>query len=153
MRIRFGVVVLLAVSVLSLEAFGQMGMMNGPGMQGASMVRHRYVMHNGVDSQYAKKVNPLKSSPEVIAAGKAVFAQQCASCHGATGAGDGPAGKSLNPPAANLAAASQSRMWSDGYLYWTVAEGGAPLKTAMPPFKGSLKEDQIWKVILYLRSL
>jgi mono/diheme cytochrome c family protein len=44
-------------------------------------------------------------------------------------------------------------MASDGYLYWTIAEGGVSLKTAMPPFKGALKPDQIWQIILYLRQI
>lgn len=44
-------------------------------------------------------------------------------------------------------------MTTDGYLYWTIADGGAPLGTAMPPFKSMLKEDQIWKIIIYLREL
>ena len=36
--------------------------------------------------------------------GKAAYAEYCAGCHGATGAGDGPAAAFLSPPAANLAA-------------------------------------------------
>ena len=42
---------------------------------------------------------------------------------------------------------------TDGYLYWTIAEGGTPLGTAMPPFKNVLKDAEIWKVISYLREL
>jgi len=153
MKLVSEVVAMLAGMLLSMEVSGQMGMMKGQGMMGGSMVRHRHVMHNGIDSRYRDKVNPLKSTPETIKAGKASYSKLCGSCHGPTGAGDGPAGKSLNPPAANLAAVSQSQMWSDGFLYWTISEGGTQLKTAMPPFKASLKEKEIWQIILYLRSL
>lgn len=41
----------------------------------------------------------------------------------------------------------------DGYLYWTIAEGGTQLQTAMPPFKEVMREEEIWKTILYLREL
>jgi mono/diheme cytochrome c family protein len=44
-------------------------------------------------------------------------------------------------------------MASDGYLFWTIAEGGAPVGSAMPPFKGVLGDDQVWQVIAYLREL
>jgi len=40
----------------------------------------------------------------------------------------------------------------DAYLYWTIAEGGAPIHTAMPVFKNVLNEDEIWKVIIFLRE-
>jgi mono/diheme cytochrome c family protein len=48
---------------------------------------------------------------------------------------------------------SKMPMATDGYLSWTIAEGGVPLQTAMPPFKSILKEDDIWKIIIYLRQL
>jgi hypothetical protein len=67
--------------------------------------------------------------------------------------GDGPAAQALNPPPANIAATSRMPMATDGYLYWTIVEGGAPLKSAMPAFQGALKPDQIWQIILYLRQL
>jgi mono/diheme cytochrome c family protein len=43
-------------------------------------------------------------------------------------------------------------MSSDAYLYWTVAEGGVPIRTGMPAFKQTLTPDQIWSVILYVRE-
>jgi len=44
-------------------------------------------------------------------------------------------------------------MATDGYLFWTIVEGGVPIGTAMPPFKGALKDNDIWKIILYMRNL
>lgn len=69
------------------------------------------------------------------------------------GLGDGPDGKNLFPRPANIAAASKMPMASDGYLLWAISEGGVPLGSAMPPFKDALKEEDIWKVILYIRGL
>lgn len=44
-------------------------------------------------------------------------------------------------------------MITDGYLDWTVAEGGAPVGSAMPPFKDVLEPDDIRDVILFLQTL
>jgi mono/diheme cytochrome c family protein len=147
-------------------ALGQMGpgsgmgggMMGGPGMrgigpEGVSVVRHRYVMTNGIEPKYAKARNPLKATAANRAAGKAVFQQTCSACHGPAGLGDGPAAKGLNPPPANLTAVMGMPIASDAYLDWTVSEGGVPVHSAMPAFKGVLKPDRIWQVILYLRTL
>jgi mono/diheme cytochrome c family protein len=136
-------------SLLSFPAFAQMGMMHG----GMSHVRHQFVMMNGLDPRYARKQSPLPATADNIATGKKLYEQNCASCHGKTGIGDGEAGRSLNPRPANIAAFSKMPMASDAYLFWTIAEGGIPVGTAMPPFKNALKEDEVWKIILYLRGL
>lgn len=139
---------------LTIPGYSQMGMM-GPGhmMMNMSMLRHHFVMMNGIDPQYVSKENPRQPTPATIENGRKLYVQNCATCHGLTGVGDGEAGKNLSPPPANIAAFSKMPMASDSYLYWTIAEGGVPLGTAMPPFKGRLKEGEIWEIINYLRVL
>ena len=122
-------------------------------MMNMSMVRHHFVMMNGIDPRYASKENRLQTSSENIKNGRKLYEQNCAACHGATGLGDGEAGKNLNPRPANIAAFSKMPMASDGYIYWTITEGGVPVGSAMPPFKGLLREEEIWKIITYLRVL
>lgn len=145
---------ILGLVGLSPTVFGQMGMM-GPGgmMMGMSMARHHYVMMNGIAPQYASKENPLQPTAQNIESGRKLFEQNCARCHGLKGFGDGPDGENLSPPPANIAAASKMPMATDGYLYWAISEGGVPLGTGMPPFGGALKEEDIWKIITYLRVL
>lgn len=150
---------LLAASL----AFAQMGMGGGMGMGrgmmgrgpdgGVSMLRHRYVRTNGIGAEYANARNPLTANAETLREGKALFENNCASCHGASGHGDGPAAKGLNPAPANLAVAVKMPIASDAYLDWTISEGGVPVHSAMPPFKAILKQNQIWQLVLYLRSL
>lgn len=148
----------------STYGYGQMGMMEGKGMMegrgmmkgrmmNMSMIRHHFVMRNGINKKYANKVNPLKSTAKNIRDGKALYGKNCASCHGASGRGDGKAGKNLRPRPTNIARFSRMPMATDAYLSWTISEGGVPLKTAMPPFKSTLKENDIWKIIIYLRQL
>ena len=145
-------VLVISASFLPAPGYSQMGMMPR-GMMNMSTVRHQFVMRHGIDPHYASKVNPLPNTRENFTAGRKLYEQNCTACHGPTGLGDGPAGKSLNPPPANIAASSKTPMSSDGYLYWTIAEGGVPLQTAMPPFKKTLKPDQIWKIIIFLRGI
>ena len=134
-------------------AQGQMGMMRGGGMMGGSVLRHQFVARNGIDPKYANKTDPLRASAENLAAGRKLYEADCATCHGVNGLGDGPAAKGLNPPPANIAATARMPMTTDAYLYWTIAEGGVPLHTAMPPFKAVLKDEEIWQIVLYLRRL
>ncbi|WP_243381915.1 c-type cytochrome [Geothrix alkalitolerans] len=66
----------------------------------------------------------MTPNPELMARGKAIFAQTCASCHGPEGKGDGPAGKGLNPAPRNF---TQSAGWKNGTrvedIYKTLNEG------------------------------
>jgi len=88
------------------------------------------------------------ATPEAISRGAIVYAANCASCHGETGRGEGPAGIALRPPPADLTF----------HLPLHVNEGidlfianGAP-GTAMPGWKDVLTEEQIWDVIHYMRA-
>ena len=118
-----------------------------------SMIRHHFVMQNGVDPKYVSKVNPLERNAENIVAGEKLYEKSCAICHGMTGLGDGEGGKDLKPPPANITMFIKMHNVPDGYLYWTIAEGGIPLQTAMPPFKDIMQDDEIWKTIIFLREL
>ncbi len=136
---------------------GMQGRRMGPGMspwmgRGASMVRHMYYMHNGIPSEYRGKSNPLSASPEVVREGATLYADNCASCHGARGFGDGEAGQELRPLPANLAHMIRMPMLNDAYLFWTVSEGGEPLQTAMPAYKDALKAEEIWKIVIAMRA-
>lgn len=158
--------VVIAVLSLAQPCSGQPGMMGqwpgyrccgpmmgqGQAMQG-SMYRHHLYMMYGIDPRYQGKVNPLPSTREKLEAGKNLYSKNCASCHGPAGLGDGEAGRNLSPRPANIAAMSKRPMASDAYLYWTIAEGGQPIGSAMPTFKQSLSESEIWEIIGYLRTL
>mgnify|MGYP001278556687 CR=1 FL=1 len=82
---------------------GRPGMGPGSPAGAGSMQRHRYVMQQGLDPRYAEKSNPLTPDAANLTAGRTLYRQYCASCHGINGLGDGDAGKALQPPPANLA--------------------------------------------------
>ncbi len=92
--------------------------------------------------------NPVPADENSLAAGKAVYAKECLSCHGNAGKGDGPAAKDLEKNPGDLSKAS---MWdqTDGALFWKLTEGKKP----MPSFEKNLSEEQRWQVINYIRTL
>lgn len=118
-----------------------------------SMIRHQYVMREGLPAAYAELVNPLTPAESVLANGERIYTEVCSTCHGVSGAGDGPAGAALDPSPSNIGRLPRNpTMSSDAFLYWTVAEGGIPIETGMPPFREALTPDEIWSVILYVRE-
>ena len=66
----------------------------------------------------------MTPNPALMARGKTLFAQNCATCHGAEGLGDGAAGKGLNPKPRNFA---EKATWKNGTrledIYRTLEEG------------------------------
>jgi mono/diheme cytochrome c family protein len=106
-----------------------------------------------VPDQYVNQTNPLNGKADAIAAGKVVFETNCASCHGESGKGDGPAGAALNPKPADLSEPAAND--TDGQFLWHVSEGSAAGEpgSAMPAWKGTLSQDQIWQVIAYIRTM
>ncbi|MYL24338.1 c-type cytochrome [Halomonas alkaliantarctica] len=102
--------------------------------------RHRHAMRLGIKAAYADKSSPLNRTPQVLETGGQLYMTHCASCHGESGRGDGPVANSLDTQPTNIAAFSRMPLASDAYLYWTLAEGGNPLDSAMPAFQDVLKE-------------
>ncbi|KAF1060912.1 MAG: Ferrous iron permease EfeU [Pseudomonas citronellolis] len=84
------------------------------------------------------------------ARGAALYAQNCAICHGENGAGDGPAGVGLEPAPANLRDAQRLDQLSLFDLYNTLGLGIEG--TEMPSFADQLDERQRWDVAAYIAS-
>lgn len=129
------------------------------GMEGGqhrmhSMLRHQYVRREGLPAEYQQLENPLIATDTVLANGQRIYTETCAACHGTEGNGDGAAGEALEPAPSNIRRLPRMPMMSsDAYLYWTVAEGGTPIESAMPAFGEALTPDEIWSVIHYVRAL
>jgi mono/diheme cytochrome c family protein len=104
-----------------------------------------------IPAAYQNMTNPVPADEASLARGEAIYAQQCASCHGDGGMGDGPAGQGMDPAPAPIAHSSQ--MLGDSYLFWRIQEGGAPFNTGMPAFNETLSEEEVWDVINYVRAL
>ncbi len=94
--------------------------------------------------------NPLSETPEVLAAGQSIYQQNCVSCHGIRGQGNGPAAQSL-PGLPGDFTQPHFATHTDGQLYGWIK--GGKEGTAMPAFGEQLSDEQIWQVITHIRSL
>ncbi len=136
--------VVLSVLILSAVLLAACG---GGGGGGATITR------KDPPSEYAGKTNPFAGQQAAIDEGKTLYTQNCESCHGAKGEGDGPAGAALDPKPANLRNADKDA--TEAYMFWVVNEGGAAAgrSASMASYKGILSEDEIWKILAYVKTL
>jgi cytochrome c oxidase cbb3-type subunit I/II len=100
-----------------------------------------------VHSLHLPAAAPATQEVASLEVGKALFAAACGSCHGGTGAGNGPVAGTLTPPPTNfhLKQPTEERAWE-------VLENGVP-GTAMPPWKSQLGESERHALVAYVRSL
>jgi len=86
-----------------------------------------------------------------IAAGKQQYEATCASCHGLSGGGNGPASRGMNPPPPAVGDAATMHDVSPATMYRVISVGigGTP----MPGYGGSMTAEQRWNIVAYLLSL
>lgn len=89
------------------------------------------------------------------AAGKTKYDQFCSTCHGTAGDGQGPVGKTLNPPPRDFTTGDFKYGGTDQDLFDVItngaaAKGGSPL---MAPWGAVIPEADRWAIIKHIRSL
>jgi mono/diheme cytochrome c family protein len=101
----------------------------------------------------AKLANPAKATPDSIAAGKKIYDAQCVNCHGEAGKGDGKMAASITtgPKPSDLSDKEWKHGSSDGEIFTLIKEGSKG--TGMRGYGAKLKDDDIWNVVNYLRTL
>ena len=97
----------------------------------------------------------VSKGPHDPKAGEAIYAQYCASCHGARGGGDGPISASLTPKPAKHGDGSYMNPLSNEHLFKVVKEGGPSVGKSpmMAALGGSLSDEQIRDVVAFVRTL
>jgi high-affinity iron transporter len=98
----------------------------------------------------AYKVEVAPRRPPDPPRGAALFAAQCAVCHGPEGRGDGPAGKSLDPRPSDFHDRERMTQRSVYGLYSTITLGVEG--TAMASFR-ALPEDERWALAFHAAAL
>jgi mono/diheme cytochrome c family protein len=121
---------------------------NPPGRMETAVVT--YAKHHLLIGNRNEK-NPLPDTPENRADGKEAFSHYCVACHGMDGQNTGvPFVDHMSPPIPSLASpAVQS--YTDGQLKWILDYGIFP--SGMPGSKGTLSDDELWSIVLFLRHL
>ena len=91
--------------------------------------------------------NPVQRTAESVERGSVLFAANCASCHGDTGAGDGPLADSLPAPPANFTV--HVPFHPDGVLFAWITDGIRG--TGMPAWSPQLSDQERWDLVNFLR--
>ena len=95
------------------------------------------------------------TAPPNAERGRVHYLTFCASCHGASGAGDGPLSETLDPKPARHNDGLYMNALSDEYLFSVIKLGGASVgkSPTMAPWGGALTDAQIRDVVALLRTL
>jgi mono/diheme cytochrome c family protein len=98
-----------------------------------------------VPADAASKVNPVHSTPASLSRAKDIYTFDCALCHGADGSGKNDVAdmkvKDYRDPSA-------LKGLTDGEVYYIIDQG----KGSMPSEHGRAKPDEIWNLVIYLRT-
>ena len=95
--------------------------------------------------------NPVAWSAEAGKEGAEHFQHHCQICHGLDGQNTGvPFATKMSPPVADLSS-KDVQEYSDGQLKWIIENGIGP--SGMPGWKGIVTDDEMWKMVLYMRHL
>ena len=90
-----------------------------------------------------------------VSAGRDMYNLYCATCHGQSGKGDGPAGMALSPRPQDHTDPAYMGGLSDEYLYNVISKGGASVGKSplMAPWGGVVNEQGLRDLVAYVRSL
>jgi mono/diheme cytochrome c family protein len=97
-----------------------------------------------------RQQNPFRATPELLAEARAHFADHCAICHANNGGGNTEIGRNLYPKAPDMRLPATQNL-TDGELYYTVHNGIR--MTGMPAWGSGDKDDDSWKLVLFIRHL
>ncbi len=107
-----------------------------------------------IDRGYWLSGDPLPVTEQNLLRGKEVFLERCVGCHGMKGDGKGPGATFLSPPPADFTSADDACCGGDtgpGDFYYRILRGWPG--TAMENFGERLSVDDIWRVVLFLKTI
>jgi cytochrome c oxidase cbb3-type subunit II len=107
-----------------------------------------------IDRSYWLSADPLPVTEANLLRGKEVFLQRCVGCHGLNGDGKGPAATFMSPPPADFTDKDDACCGGDtgpGDFYYRILHGWPG--TAMENFGERLSVDDIWRVVLFVKTI
>lgn len=112
-------------------------------------------MVNTFERGYWLTPDPLPVTQQNLLRGKEIFLQRCAGCHGTQGDGKGPAAQYFNIKPFDFTDSGPTGMngpfGSEGQQYHRILTSGKG--TAMENFGTRLSVEDIWRVVLFLRTI
>ena len=106
----------------------------------------------GIPGSFRKLRNPVTSSKQVVAAGRAHFADHCAICHANDGSGQTEIGRNLYPRTPDLRL-GETQQLTDGEIFYII-DNGVRL-TGMPAWGDGSEESKraSWHLVTFIRHL
>ncbi len=112
----------------------------------------RAVRRFAVPTAVQEQRNPIPLTSDVVDAGRAHFADHCASCHANDGSGDTEMGRNLFPKAPDMRLPATQSL-TDGELFWIIEHGVR--FTGMPGWSTGTTEGEAasWHLVHFIRHL
>jgi mono/diheme cytochrome c family protein len=101
-----------------------------------------------IPADAAHLVNPVKPTADSQAHAKKMYGYDCAMCHGANGNGKGDLAGEMKPPLKDYTDPAALKDISDGELFYIIKNG----KGQMPPEGDRAKPDDLWNMVILVRS-
>ena len=121
-----------------------------PRLAGAALgVAGLYFLTTGIMNDLtptAALANPIPPTRASVERGQQIYEENCSTCHGDFGRGDGPTGRFLRPRPADLR--EHVAQHTEGQLYWWISKGVPG--SAMPAWEDKLSEEDRWNVLNYM---
>ncbi len=137
---------LLLVSLAALLALAACKAGTPGDMESGMMHQVKQVTIGGKDWK-----NPTPDDVASVKEGMEHFQHHCQVCHGLDGHATGvPFAAMMDPPVPDLSE-KEIQEYTDGQLKWIIENGIAP--SGMPAWKGMLNDDEMWKIVRFLRKL
>ena len=102
-----------------------------------------------VPPEDASRKNPLTTSPNAIAEGKRRYGFECAACHGKEVDGKGDLVEEMKLKLRDWRDPAALKDFTDGELFYIINK----CKGVMTGEEGRANPEQIWQMVIYLRSL
>lgn len=103
-----------------------------------------------LDREAPKGPNPVPLTDANLIAGIGLYGQHCAFCHGRPQGEPSPLARGLYPAPPQLPKDGVED-GPEGWTFWTIQNGIR--WSGMPSWRGSLNEQQIWQLALFLKHM
>src|SRR5438093_6394373 len=154
MRKRTLLLSITAAGMAGAAAFGWVTIRRGFSARDNPSALETYVAKTArrlsVPASQRNATNPFAPTPEVLSEARAHFADHCAICHGNDGTGKTQIGQNLYPKAPNMRLPATQDL-TDGEIYYVIHNGIR--LTGMPAWGTEGKDDDSWKLVLFVRHL
>ena len=141
--VRKHVIALSALVILGSAATGQQTQKPGDKTPSSEYV---------IPPEAVKQANPVKPTSASLAQAKKTYGYDCAMCHGTDGDGKGDLAVDAKLTLLDYRDPATLKDRTDGELFYIIKNGEKTDKIDMPLEGDRAKPDEIWNLVIYIRS-